>query len=141
VNEENGTKGAKAYRDAHLGDLEKHVLAIESDSGIARPSGFGLDRKASPGARETARAIAGLLRGLGAHAIAAEGGGADIGPIVEKGVLGMSLAVDESRYFDTHHTHADTFEKIDRTNLGLCAGSLAVMAYVAADLPARIDGR
>ena len=41
TNEENGGRGNKAYRDEHLGELDKHVVAIESDGGVFKPKGFG----------------------------------------------------------------------------------------------------
>ena len=34
TNEENGLRGGNAYRDAHRAELSKHILAIESDSGV-----------------------------------------------------------------------------------------------------------
>lgn len=33
TNEENGLRGALSYRDAHAAELDKHVLAMESDNG------------------------------------------------------------------------------------------------------------
>lgn len=141
TNEENGGAGAKAYLAAHESELARFVLAIESDSGIARPSGFGLAASASAASRARVQEIAALLRGIGASGVAPEGGGADVGPLMEHGVLGGSLWVDESHYFDVHHTNADTFEKIDRVQLGLCGASMAVLGYVAADLPDRLDGK
>jgi carboxypeptidase Q len=42
TNEENGLRGGNAYRDAHRTEIAKHILAIESDSGVYRPEGFGL---------------------------------------------------------------------------------------------------
>src|SRR6185369_14964869 len=42
TNEENGARCGVAYRDAHRAELTKHILAIESDSGVFRPEGFGL---------------------------------------------------------------------------------------------------
>ncbi|HYP00603.1 MAG TPA: M20/M25/M40 family metallo-hydrolase, partial [Pyrinomonadaceae bacterium] len=51
TNEENGLRGGTAYLEAHRAELAKHVLAIESDSGIYRPEGFGLAATASPQAR------------------------------------------------------------------------------------------
>jgi carboxypeptidase Q len=138
TNEENGTRGAKGYHDAHAKELGDHVLVIESDGGVTRPSGFGLSKTAAPSVRTRVSEIARLLHGINADLIGADGGGADIDPMIADGVAGMSLNVDEGHYFDIHHTPADTFEKIDRTNLGLCVGTLGVMAYVAADLPERI---
>ena len=41
TNEENGLRGARAYRDTHARELGRHVLAIESDAGVFKPLGFG----------------------------------------------------------------------------------------------------
>ncbi|MBI3725461.1 M20/M25/M40 family metallo-hydrolase [bacterium] len=138
TNEENGTRGALAYKDAHASELAKHVLAIESDSGVARPTGFGAGKAASPAARAAFKEIASLLRGLGADRIGEDGGGADIAPLMKEGVLGMELSADGSHYFDIHHTQADTFDKIDRTSLSMCSACMGVMAYIVADLPERV---
>jgi carboxypeptidase Q len=127
TNEENGLRGGNAYRDAHRGEVSQHVLAIESDSGTYQPLGFGLAATASPQARANIR-------------IAANGGGADIGPMMREGVLGASLDVDSSHYFDIHHTPADTLDKIDPQNLALCVATMAVMAYTVADMPQSLSG-
>ncbi len=47
----------------------------------------------------------------------------------------MGLSADDSRYFYYHHTDADTVDKLNPREMGQCVGALAVMAYVAADLP------
>jgi carboxypeptidase Q len=60
---------------------------------------------------------------------------------MQRGVVGMGLEVDMTHYFDIHHTPADTFDKIDRAELNKCVAALAVMSYVAADLPRRLDGK
>lgn len=135
TNEENGLRGAEAYREAHASELERHLLAIESDSGVARPSGIGLSSAASPRARASLATVASLLRGVGADRIHGDGGGADVGPLARSGVLVGGLEVDESKYFWVHHTDADTFDKVDRTSFGLCVATLGVVAYVVADLP------
>ncbi|HLL72660.1 MAG TPA: M28 family metallopeptidase [Pyrinomonadaceae bacterium] len=135
TNEENGLRGGTAYRDAHRAELSKHVLAIESDSGVYRPEGFGLAATASPQVRADLEEIAKLLNGIRAGRIAANGGGADIGPIMREGVVGASLDVDGTHYFDIHHTDADTLDKIDPQDLALCVATMAVMAYTVADMP------
>lgn len=135
TNEENGLRGGAAYRDAHLAELSKHIFAIEADSGVYRPEGFGLAATAPPQARANLQEIAKLLAGIRAERIAADGGGADIGPIMKEGVVGAHLDVDGSHYFDIHHTHADTLDKISRQDLALCVATMAVMAYTVADLP------
>ena len=134
TNEENGLRGGNAYRDAHRAELPKHVLAIESDSGVYRPEGLGLAATAPLQLRSNLQEIAKLLSGIGADRIAASGGGADIGPIMREGVPGASLNVDGSRYFDIHHTPADTLDKVNPRELALCVATLTVMAYVIADM-------
>ena len=135
TNEENGLRGGNAYRDAHRAELSKHILAIESDSGVFRPEGFGLAATAPLQVRSNLQEIAKLLSGIGADGIAATGGGADIGPIMREGVVGASLDVEGSRYFDIHHTPADTLDKVNPQELALCVATMAVMAYVVADMP------
>jgi carboxypeptidase Q len=137
TNEENGLRGAYAYRDAHLAELKDHVLAIESDSGVFKPLGFGFT--GSPAARELVREIASLLAPLGAEEVGAAGGGADVGPLVQAAqVPAMSLTVDGTRYFSLHHTAADTVDKLDPREVAACVGAVAVMAYVVADMPDRL---
>ena len=134
TNEENGLRGGNAYRDAHRAELSKHVLAIESDSGVFRPEGLGLAATAPLQLRSNLQEIAKLLSGIGADRIAASGGGADIGPIMREGVPGASLNVEGSRYFDIHHTPADTLDKVNPRELALCVATMTVMAYVVADM-------
>ena len=139
TNEENGLRGGSAYRDAHRSEVARHILAIESDSGTYQPVGFGLAASASPQARANMLEIAKLLSGIRADRIAPTGGGADIGPMMREGVVGASLDVDGSRYFDIHHTPADTLDKIDPQHLALCVATMAVMAYTVADMPERLN--
>src|SRR5690606_3133934 len=42
TNEENGLRGALAYRDSVAAEIENHVLAVESDGGVFAPVGFGV---------------------------------------------------------------------------------------------------
>lgn len=135
TNEENGLRGGTAYHDAHKAEIAKHILAIESDSGVYRPQGFGLADTAPLQVRSNLLEIAKLLSGIGADQIAADGGGADISPMMHDGVAGASLDVDGTHYFDIHHTHADTLDKVNPRELALCVATMAVMAYTVADMP------
>ena len=135
TNEENGLRGGTAYHDAHKAEIAKHILAIESDSGVYRPEGFGLAETAPLQVRSNLLEIAKLLSGIGADQIAADGGGADISPMMHDGVPGASLDVDGTHYFDIHHTHADTLDKVNPRELALCVATMAVMAYTVADMP------
>jgi carboxypeptidase Q len=139
TNEENGLRGGTAYFEAHRAEVAKHILAIESDSGTYRPEGFGLAATASPQARADLEEIAKLLAGIRATRIAANGGGADIGPLMRAGVIGASLDVDGTHYFDIHHTPADTLDKIDPQDLAYCVAAMAVLAYTVADMPPALN--
>jgi carboxypeptidase Q len=137
TNEENGGRGGLAYRDRHRAELGKHVLMLESDSGVSRPVGFGFT--GSDRARHTVTAVASLLREMGADRIGTAGSGADIAPSVQEGkIASMALDVDGSKYFAVHHTMADTVDKIDPVEMARCAAAIAVMAYVVAELPERL---
>ncbi len=131
VNEENGTRGGTAYRDAHVN--EPHSLLIESDAGVFAPQGFGFTGGDS--ARVLVKQIGSLLGRIGAGNIGANGGGADIGPLMGTGVPGMGLDVDGTRYFAYHHTPADTPDKLSPADMQKCVAAFAVMAYIVADLP------
>jgi carboxypeptidase Q len=138
TNEENGTRGGNSYRDQHRAELANHVMMLESDNGVFRPLGFGFSGGET--ARQKLKAIASLLQGVGADAIVPGGGGADINPSTrEAHIPALALAVDESKYFLIHHTPADTVDKIDPVEMAKCAAAVAVMAYVVADLPERLE--
>ncbi|MGE3614883.1 MAG: M28 family metallopeptidase [Gemmatimonadales bacterium] len=136
TNEENGGRGGQAYRDAHRQELDNHVLAIESDGGVFRPTGFGFT--GSDQAREILKGIAPLLARVGADTIGPNGGGADIGPITALGVPAMGHLVDGSKYFWYHHTPADNVDKLDPREVAMNTAAMAVMAYVVADMPERL---
>jgi carboxypeptidase Q len=137
TNEENGGRGGQAYRDQHRAELGKHVMMLESDIGVFRLLGFGYT--GSSNGRQTVKAITTLLQGIGALDILPTGGGADVGPASQEGrIPSMSLESDDSRYFNFHHTAADTVDKIDPIEMAKCAAAITVMAYVIADLPERL---
>jgi carboxypeptidase Q len=136
TNEENGLRGGNAYRDTHRAALDKHIAAIESDAGVFKPQGFGFT--GSDSAFALVRQIGTLLEAIGAGSILRGGGGADIGPIMALGVPGMGLNVDGTRYFWYHHTEADTVDKLDPHDVALCVATMAIMAYVLADMPEKL---
>lgn len=145
TNEEDGTRGANAYRDALGTDVNQHVAAIEMDEGAERPIGFAYNINGTAStdprvlkATATLREIARLLQAIGADSIETDGGETDIEPLMRAGVPGFSLHTVNEHYFDWHHTNADTFDKIDLQDFRKCIASLAVLAYVLADMPGRL---
>jgi carboxypeptidase Q len=128
TNEENGLRGGSNYAERH--GNERHVAAIESDSGGARPLGFGVT--AGEGGVEQVVEIAHSLAAIGADAVLSRGGGADISPLRKRGVPVLSLNQDPAHYFDYHHTEADTLDKVDAADLDKNVAALATMAWALA---------
>ncbi len=145
TNEENGSRGGKAYLEAHRAELPKHVAAIESDIGNGLIQGFSVDVggfKLAGEARQAAilahlEKLKPYLAPLGAGRIDRGGSGVDVGPMVAAGVVGLGARHDLSKYWDIHHTAADTFDKIDKQDLRKNLAILAVTLYLLADLPER----
>ncbi|HEY8238452.1 MAG TPA: M28 family peptidase, partial [Candidatus Limnocylindrales bacterium] len=139
TNEEFGLRGAHHYAANHAEELPHHVLAVEMDGGGFAPRGFSFEG-ADDATLARAADLATLLAPIGAGGVHAGHSGADVGALVERGVLGAGLEVDPTRYFDYHHTEADTLDKVDPADLALDVAALAVLAYVVADLPDRLGG-
>ena len=131
MNEENGLAGGRAYAEDFAGDMDRHVAAIEMDGGSFDVQGFGVS--AGAGGVEVVRRILRPLSVIGAHRATVGGGGADIGPMRALGVPQIGLRSDSSRYFDYHHTEADTLDKVDPDALAECAAALAHLAWALAE--------
>ena len=137
TNEENGLRGGRVYADSVKNEIRNHVLAIESDAGVFAPQGFGFS--GSEKAYEQLSEIIKLLEPISAAALFKGGGGADISPLMNKGVPGMGLLVNGAKYFWYHHTDADTIDKLDIKEMQQCVAAMAIMAFVVADMPERLD--
>ena len=137
TNEESGLAGGRAYRQWIGAKIANHVAAIEMDGGAEPPVAFDTTVK-DPAAIEQLKQIASLLGTVGAGKIAFGGPEADISPIVADGVPGIGLRTTMEHYFDWHHTEADTVDKVNERDLQANVASLAVMAYILADMPDRL---
>ena len=129
TNEENGLRGGKAYAAMVRDSGEKHVFAVESDGGGFGPRGFSLGQNDGP-VHERARRWLPLLQPLGILTFTAGRGGADIGPLLPLGVPLGNLLVDEQRYFDLHHTTADSIDQVHPRELHLGAAALASLIWL-----------
>jgi len=143
TNEENGLGGARAYAAAAVEAGERHVGAIESDTGGGLPAGFRVDVRGEDEAAVEARLaevmaalapVSALLRPLAGDGLRRAYSGADVGPLVELGALGLGVDHDTTGYWPIHHTPADTLDKIDPDNLRRTAAEMAVMGYALAEL-------
>lgn len=133
ANEEFGLSGARAYVEEHAAEIADHVLAMEADFGAGRV--WSLDSNVPEAHLDTVEAMHALVKPLGIERGGNEsGGGADIGPLRQKGVPVLGPRQDGTRYFDWHHSIADTLNKVDREDLDQNVAVYATIAYVAADL-------
>lgn len=141
TNEENGLRGGKAYAREHQAELPNHVAAIESDSGVFQPTGYSVEsfdeEKEAIAARQL-RDIMRVLSPLGPMKVTTGFSGADVGPMKQGDVMLMGHRVEGSKYFDYHHTPADTIDKINPEDLSKNVASLATVAYILADMPDRL---
>ena len=132
TNEEIGLAGANAYRDAHRAEVDKHVLAMESDNGVFRPR--ALQFGGGDGGIPMVQRIATLLSAIGVDSARAGGPQADISPIYALGVPAVTIDTDPSRYFWYHHSDADTIDKLDPADVARCVAVLAVVANTVANM-------
>jgi carboxypeptidase Q len=136
TNEENGLRGGLDYRDRYRDALANHVLMLESDEGILKPSTLGFT--GSDAARRTIETIATLLEPIALNRIGPSAGGADIGPSVQAANIPSMSVEGEGNYFLLHHTPADTVDKIDPKDMSRASAAVAVIAYVVADMEERL---
>jgi Zn-dependent M28 family amino/carboxypeptidase len=144
TNEENGLRGGLGYRDAHRAEFKDIIAAFESDSGSERIKAFSLDlRKAAPEAKASALAslkkLGAALEPFGPIDLRLGGSGADVGPMVAEGVPGIGVGHAATHYFDIHHTHADTFDKVEKDDLAHNAAALASIAFALAQSEVRFQ--
>jgi Zn-dependent M28 family amino/carboxypeptidase len=131
MNEENGLEGGLGYASRHAAELPRHVGAIEADMGAGRPLGFAAN--AGEGGQALLARLATPLAALGASGVRGGGFGSDIEPLLGAGVPVLDLWQEASRYFDWHHSAADTFDKVVPAELAASAAALAVMAWQLAE--------
>ncbi len=128
MNEENGLAGGKAYAKAAKEKGEKHLAALETDAGGYTPRGFGVDT--TNGLYTKVLNWKPLFTPYYVDRISEGGGGADISELDKAGVPCIGFEPDTQRYFDIHHTAADTFDKINKRELELGAGGIGALLYL-----------
>jgi len=135
MDEETDGAGSAQYRKDNRTDFNNHIAAIESDVGAAHPLGF--ITKMSKAAAEALKPVQTVLSGIGAAVFQETSqppGITDIAPMSEDGVPLFGILQDMRKYYDYHHTAADTFDKVVPSELRANAAAVAVMAYALADM-------
>lgn len=133
ANEEQGLIGGYAYAKAHGDKVVQHIIAAESDFGAGRVYAFATSQPPET-AKPVIEQIAKALAPLGIQYKPGEGGaGPDLIPMAQRGMAWAWLAQDGTDYFDYHHTHNDTLDKIDPKALDQNVAAYAVFAWLAAE--------
>jgi Zn-dependent M28 family amino/carboxypeptidase len=134
MNEEQGATGRDAYAKDYAAELANHVAAIESDLGAERPLGF--KAKISEAAAKQLTPVQDALRPIGANLLQVVSASpeTDIQPLGDKGAPLFGVWQDGLKYFNYHHTAADTLDKVDPAELRQNAACMAVMGFALADM-------
>ncbi|MBO0590072.1 M20/M25/M40 family metallo-hydrolase [Cellulophaga sp. E16_2] len=128
MNEENGLRGGNKYAEVAKSKKEKHVFALESDSGGFTPRGFSFD--CSEENFIQVQSWKPLFEPYLIHMFVKGHSGADIGPLKDNQMVLAGLRPDSQRYFDHHHAANDTFEHVNKRELELGAASMASLIYL-----------
>ncbi len=128
ANEENGVKGGIQYGKTAKENNEKHLFAIETDAGGFSPRGISLDM--DDARRKQIQSWAELFLPYGVYDFTGTFSGTDLYPLHDMGIPTAELVPDSQRYFDIHHTEEDTFEKVNRRELLMGAGTLTQIIYM-----------
>ncbi len=144
TDEECRASGAAAYAQQTAEELDagRLVAAIETDVGCGPLIGFGYT--GSKAAKQQLADMTACMREWGWDAVCDDGTGVDIRPLIQRGVPGLLLRMEESfwtsGYFAWHHTHADTVDKIDPAVLTSHVQLLAMMLWLLAETEDRLPG-
>jgi len=132
--EEQGLNGSKEYVKKHKEELAKISAVLVHDSGTGKVLTVGL--MGNYNARETVDRVVYPLAetaGIMEPTLRSEGG-SDHVPFDEAGVPGFWCVQDPADYEKSHHSQADTLERVKWDELTEGAEVLAVFAYNTAQL-------
>ena len=135
MDEETDGAGSSQYQKDYKKEFPQHIAAIESDGGAAHPLGFFT--KISKDATDSLAPVQTVLSSIGATVLQDAPhppGITDIAPMSEQGVPILGIMQDERKYFNYHHTAADTLDKVVPSELRENAAAMAVMAYALTNM-------
>lgn len=128
ANEENGLRGGRKYAEEAKRKKEIHRFALESDAGGFVPRGFSIDTDVAN--LNQIQSWKSLFEPYLVHSFVSGYAGADINPLKGNIDVLAGLVPDGQRYFDLHHSAADTFDKINKRELELGAATMAALMYL-----------
>ena len=135
--EEVGIYGGKAYAEEY--GSQDHVFGSELDYGLGKTQMLvpNVADEAIPVLQE----IWTVMEPMGIRWFTDMPGyiGADLSPMQKTGLRGAMVAVDWTRYFDYHHSGADTIELIEAEDLDFNTAAYAALLYLTAEYEGRFD--
>ena len=131
MNEENGTAGGRAYAKAHERELRDHVAAVEIDFGDGRPLGLSVHAEEGRFAKLSA-VLQAIADPIGGVVRVPTSPGVDLTAMSQAGVPAIAPLQDARRYFEYHHTPADTFDKVRPDELRQEVEVLGSLIYLLA---------
>jgi len=135
--EEQGLVGSLAYTQIHKDEMVNHVAAVILDIGQGPVTGLNLGGRKDliPAVQKFADA----MRGFAALKVTDDVlFGTDSGPFTLAGLPGIYMSQDSPDYAYTHHTEADTFDKVKQDILARDTAVMALTAYWIADRSERL---
>jgi len=135
--EEQGLLGSLAYTKMHKTEMANHVAAVILDNGqgpVVRLN-LGGRKDLIPAVKKFADAV----KAFGELGV--DDGlmfGTDTGPFTLEGLPGINMGQDSPDYRYTHHSEADTFDKVKPDILTRDATIVALTAFWIADRPERL---
>ena len=135
--------GAGSYARLHEEELEKHILAFESDEGTTDIKGWGYS-----GGEKGFEIFENLNKNFLVQKFGTEkvvlGDGVmqDTKPLYGKGIPVVRNLVEDTEdskyYFSYHHSAGDTVNVLNQDDMDRNVAAIAAMFYIVADLPERL---
>jgi hypothetical protein len=135
--EEQGLLGSFAYVRQHKAEMPNHLAAIVLDNGQGPVVGFDLGGRADLVPAVTK--FAGALRSFGEFRTDDDVDfGTDNGPFIVAGLPAINMGQDSPEYRYTHHSAADTLDKVKPEVLARNATLMGLTAFWIASRPERL---
>jgi len=136
--EEQGLVGSFAYVKEHEKEMANHLGDIILDAGQGAVT--GIDVGGHDDLYDSVIPFAKSMGALGVTKVSSDPEfGTDTGPFILAGVPGIGMSQDTSQYGITHHSAADTLDKVDAAILSRNATIEALLAFWIADQPGRFS--
>lgn len=136
--EEQGLLGSLAYVKAHQGEMPNHLADLILDNGQGPVVSLNLGGRDDliPAMKKFAESVKSFVD------LKVDDGlsfGTDTGPFTLAGLPGINMGQDSPEYKYTHHSAADTFDKVKPEIIDKDATLMALAAYWIADRPERLS--